>query len=52
MTSNVVYLRKPKRFKPAAALAMGRTMIRAGESSNDQQLAKLGRDLVAKADAE
>ena len=52
MTSNVVHLRKPKRFRRAAALAMGRAMMRAGESSDDLQLAKLGKDLVARANAE
>jgi hypothetical protein len=30
MKSNVVHLRKQKTFSPAAALAMGRAMIRLG----------------------
>lgn len=45
MTSNVVHLKKPKGFRPAMGLAMGRTAMRLGRKRGDAGLAKAGKAL-------
>jgi hypothetical protein len=52
MKSNVVHLRKPKTFSPAAALAMARAMIRTGREHHDEALEKRGKELLDRTNAE
>ena len=52
MKSNVVHLRKPKPYSPAAALAMARMMILTGRKDHDEGLVKRGQELLDCTNAE
>ena len=52
MKSNVVHLRKPKTFSPAAALAMAQAMILSGRKHHDEGLVKMGQELLDRTNAE
>src|SRR5581483_9683143 len=51
MKSNVLHLRKPKALRPAPALALARTAMRAGRKHRDPGLAAAGKDLLDQTNA-
>ena len=52
MTSNVVHLKKPKGFRPAMGLAMGRTAMCLGRKRGDVGLFRAGKERFDQTNAE
>ena len=51
MSSNVLHLKKPKAFRPAMGLAMGRAAMRLGRKREDPGLTKAGKGLFDSSEA-